>query len=192
MRETSKCHLLRAARGDFENYLNGDILDVGCGPDPLKPPQGVVRPWDLTDGDASYLQTIPDRSFDSLYSSHCLEHLPDLKIALANWVRVVKDGGWIYITIPDYTLYEKERWPSRFNSDHKCSFSISKTRDEVGRDSHFNIKNDLDPIMVELGCRLVRVELEDVNYNYGLPETDQTIGKALAQICCIWFKKHGF
>ena len=80
--------------------------------------------WDLPDGDAQYLAGVPDGTYDFLHSSHCLEHMVDPGIAMANWVRVVRGGGYLVITIPDEELYEHLHWPSRFNGDHKWSFTI--------------------------------------------------------------------
>ena len=186
--ETSKCHNLRVARSDFDRYLKGDILDIGCGPDPIKPPAGTTRPWDWEDGDASYLESLSDESFDCVYSSHCLEHLHDVVVALTNWVRVVKVGGHLYFTIPDFDIYEKGVWPSMFNPDHKQTFSMNKTRGQVGRSNHFNILHDLAPLMQDLGCEFVRADFEDHGYDYTRPQDDQTLGMALAQICTVWKK----
>jgi hypothetical protein len=52
MRETSKCHDMRMRRGDFKKFLCGTGIDMGAGNDPLRPPEGPVRAWDKTDGDA--------------------------------------------------------------------------------------------------------------------------------------------
>jgi SAM-dependent methyltransferase len=118
-RETSKAHNMRIARGDFERYIKGAVLDIGSGSDPIRPPTGSVTPWDWPQGDASYLATLQDAAFDCVYSSHCLEHMVDVPESLTNWVRVLKLGGYMYFTIPDFDLYEKGRWPSSFNTDHK-------------------------------------------------------------------------
>jgi len=118
MRETSKCHDMRLARGDFQNYLRGDGIDIGAGDDALRVPSGTVRPWDQPDGDAQLLAGISADCFDFVYSSHCLEHMRGVPEALENWIRVLRPGGWLYVVVPDYLLYEKMTWPSPFNSDH--------------------------------------------------------------------------
>src|ERR1700745_3871055 len=123
-RETSKCYLARYERGDFKRYLVGKGIDIGCGGDPLTVEKGIVRGYDKCDGDALYMAGEADASYDFVYSSHCLEHMPDVKLALTNWLRILKPEGILYLVVPDYELYEKGRWPSRFNPDHKASFSL--------------------------------------------------------------------
>lgn len=114
-------------------YFVGDGLDVGGGQDSLAlygelfPLMHRVFTYDQNHGDAQYLENVADESFDFLYSSHCLEHLRDPYTALANWLRVVKKGGHLIIQVPDEDLYEQGTWPSRFNPDHKLSFTIAKT-----------------------------------------------------------------
>lgn len=66
----------------------------------------VVSPID----DLSWL---PDNSVDMIYASHCLEHLDyeQSKVALREWLRVLKPAGWLDVTVPDinqvYLLYKK-------------------------------------------------------------------------------------
>jgi hypothetical protein len=116
----------------ISRYFVGDGLDVGGGADSLAlygelfPMMRRVFVYDQHHGDAQLLANVPDESFDFLYSSHCLEHLRDPHEALANWLRVVKRGGHLIIQVPDEDLYEQGTWPSRFNSDHKLSFTIAK------------------------------------------------------------------
>ncbi|MDP1527332.1 MAG: class I SAM-dependent methyltransferase [Rhodocyclaceae bacterium] len=113
-------------------YFKGNGIDVGGGIDSLSlykeffPLARNIFVYDQPHGDAQTLANILDDSFDFLYSSHCLEHMRDARDALANWLRVVKPGGHLVIAVPDEDLYEQGQWPSRFNSDHKISFTIAK------------------------------------------------------------------
>lgn len=84
-----------------------------------------VYGWDLMNGDAQYLKGVEDNSLDFVYSSHCLEHMIDVKIALYNWFRVLKAGGYLILYIPHRDLYEKKKeLPSRFNPHHKHMFIL--------------------------------------------------------------------
>jgi len=113
-----------------ERWFVGRGLDVGCGSDPLSkvdyPNIIEIVPYDIVLGNASgqLLPEIRDAEFDFVHSSHCLEHLVHPRIALANWVRVVKPGGYLICTVPEEFLYEQGHWPSRFNADHKHSFTL--------------------------------------------------------------------
>lgn len=122
MYEASKAMKRRGMLND--KLFKGGGIDIGAGPDCIRKWGYDAYDWDLKDGDAQYLQNISDKSLDFVHSSHCLEHMVDPRIAIQNWVRVVRSGGYIVITVPDEELYEHNLWPSRFNYDHKWSFRI--------------------------------------------------------------------
>jgi SAM-dependent methyltransferase len=183
-RETSKCYALRRARGDFDRYLTGSGIDIGCGNDPLTVEKGSVRGFDLLDGDALYMAEIADESYDFVYSSHCLEHMPDVRLALRNWVRILKPGGYLYIVVPDFELYEKKQWPSRFNPDHKASFSFSFRQE---RANHYLIPALLKWLNTELTVSPLEMGLEDEGYDPARPEIDQTEERFGGALCQIYF-----
>lgn len=130
--EASKAMRRRTVE-EYGKYFQGDGIDVGAGPDPITKWAdkftGIrkVKVWDLPDGDAQYLGSVPDNTYDFLHSSHCLEHMRQWDMALGHWSRVVKSGGYLIITIPDWVMYEHRHWPSRFNSDHKWAFSLNES-----------------------------------------------------------------
>lgn len=133
MNEQSKSARRRFNDGAFHSrYFVGDGIDIGAGNDSLENFKeefrllGNVRAWDVADGDAQYLQGVPDNSLDFVHSSHCLEHMADVSVALQNWIRVTKPGGYLIITIPDEDMYEQGVWPSTYNPDHKHTFTIYK------------------------------------------------------------------
>ena len=133
MQEQSKSAKRRFDDGNFHNrYFIGHGIDIGCGDDNLGNLKHVfrgietVRGWDIPDGDAQILHGIDDNTFDFAVSSHCLEHMTQPSEALTNWIRVVKPGGYIVITIPEEEMYEQNFWPSRYNGDHKWSFTLKQ------------------------------------------------------------------
>lgn len=113
-------------------YFVGQGLDIGGGIDSLAlyqeffPLARCITRYDWENGDAQALRNVDDNTFDFVYSSHCLEHMRDARAALANWLRVVRSGGHLVIQAPDEDLYEQGNWPSRYNSDHKLTFTICK------------------------------------------------------------------
>lgn len=185
MRETTKSHPIRIFRKDYERFMRPGMIgvDVGGGDDPLRSPSGSPYPtYDIDRGDAQYLDKLSDNSLDFLYSSHCLEHLVNLDIALSNWNRVLKRGGYVYMTVPDFILYEHCNWPSKYNGDHKHTFSLSLSRKFVGRDNHYG-PQELTDLFKRTGFKVVRMEIEDQDYNYSdISGKDQTLGNSLAQI----------
>jgi len=135
MWEQSKAARRRYFDGSFHStYFVGQGIDVGSGDDPLEsyvqmfPAIESVRAWDVIDGDAQLMTEIDDESLDFVHSSHCLEHMRDPREALQNWLRILRPGGNLIITVPDEDLYELGTWPSRFNPDHKWTFTIYKPR----------------------------------------------------------------
>jgi ubiquinone/menaquinone biosynthesis C-methylase UbiE len=42
----------------------------------------------------------PDHTFDAIYCSHVLEHIPDDRKALAEMHRVLRPGGWAMLQVP--------------------------------------------------------------------------------------------
>ncbi len=159
-------------------YFVGAGLDVGGGRDSLAPLReffpliGSLFVYDASHGDAQDLANLPDESFDFLYSSHCLEHLRDPRVALRNWLRVVKPGGYLVIQVPDEDLYEQGHWPSRFNSDHKLTFTMGKA--SSWSPVSFNVLDLVREMVAE--AMPISVSLIDHGYRYGLHDRlfDQT------------------
>jgi SAM-dependent methyltransferase len=178
MKECSKSITRRLADSRFvRRYFIGEGIDIGGKPDPLAiyreffPLMNNVRTWDLEDGDAQFLNGVADNTYDFIHSSHCLEHLHDPVVGLKNWLRVLKDDGYLVITIPDEDLYEQGVFPSTFNLDHKWTFTLYKPTSWSDRSI-----NVLD-LVQELGssAAVEKLELLDANYRYALPRYDQTL-----------------
>lgn len=118
--ETHKAKGRREREGFFDKFCQGKGLDIGYGGDPILP---GVRGWDFEHGDAQLMRGLDNASFDFVYSSHLLEHLPDCELALKNWWRLLKPGGYLLLLLPHRDLYEKKKnLPSRFNHDHEHFF----------------------------------------------------------------------
>lgn len=178
MKECSKSIQRRLADSNFlRRYFVGEGLDIGGKPDPLSlyqelfPLMNSVKTWDWEDGDAQFLNGVADGSLGFVHSSHCLEHLVDPVEGLRNWFRVIREGSYLIITVPDEDLYEQGVFPSSFNRDHKWTFTIFKTKSWSDRSI-----NLLDMVK-ELGAaaEVVRIEQLSANYRFELPRFDQTL-----------------
>ena len=178
MKECSKSIMRRLSDPNFTSrYFVGRGLDIGGKPDPLTLynqlfcQMGEVRTWDREDGDAQFLASVKDCEFGFVHSSHCLEHLVDPLEGLRNWLRTVRPGGYLIVTVPDEDLYEQGVFPSTFNVDHKWTFTIFKTRSWSKRSL-----NVVDLIR-ELGesAEIVRLEQLSSTYRFDLPRYDQTL-----------------
>jgi SAM-dependent methyltransferase len=195
MNETGKSAIRRGREPVFiQRYFRGVGIDIGAGDHSLNhyahlfPLMGRVVAWDQPQGDAQLMPGVPDNTFDFAHSSHCLEHLRDPVQALTRWVNIVKPGGYVIVTIPDEDLYEKGLWPSRFNSDHKLSFTIGKPRDVPRLPNSVNVLDLMNAMLPLASCE--RVVLIRDFYDDRRPNVDQT-AEGIAE-CAIEFvlRKH--
>jgi len=121
------------------------VLDIGCATgsllDFLK-----GRGWRVTGVDispsASYARNVrkldvknipleennfPSASFDAVLASHLIEHLNDPSSFLAETSRILKNGGYIFITTPNINGFQARLLGSRWRSaifDHLYLFSV--------------------------------------------------------------------
>jgi SAM-dependent methyltransferase len=178
MKECSKSVMRRLGDSNFtRHYFVGRGLDVGGRPDPLNLYRELfcrmesVRTWDWEDGDGQLLAGVPNDEFDFVHSSHCLEHLEDPAIGLRNWFRVVREGGYMIVTVPDEDLYEQGQFPSTFNRDHKWTFTIWKSNSWSERSINvLDMLRTLSP-----AAEVVKLEQLNASYRYELPRFDQTL-----------------
>ncbi len=125
--EVRKTVQARLESGFFERYLAGlNVLDIGyrgSSPDnqPIVPHAiGIDLGYPGYDG-----KTLPfeDMTQDAVHSSHCLEHIPDPRTALAEWFRVLRHGGYLVLTVPHQQLYERKPTPtSRWGGNEHLRF----------------------------------------------------------------------
>src|SRR5712692_3135582 len=121
MRETSKTNRIRG-KDFFARYLAGKTIDIGCADDPVC--QSAER-FDIPEGDANNITTYRSAlSYDTVSSSHCLEHIAEVPSALTAWCSLVKSGAHMVIVVPDEDLYQEGVWTSRFNAEHKATFRL--------------------------------------------------------------------
>jgi predicted SAM-dependent methyltransferase len=80
-------------------------LHIGCGDIILPPPFENLDTRDLPGADhisEAYPLSFEDNIFDLVYSSHVLEHFKkaDTQAIINEWVRVLKPGGIIRLSVP--------------------------------------------------------------------------------------------
>lgn len=179
MHEMSKANARRQQDSRYrERWFVGRGIDIGCGPDKMDaslwPQVTEVIGYDqvLGDKDARFLPEITDNTFDFAVSSHCLEHMDNVKSTLTNWMRIIKPGGFLVVTIPEELMYESGQWPSRCNSDHKASFSL---RAIPIIPSSINVTNLLWKMNVDVELVSLLTEHWDQNK---IGRGDQTLGLA--------------
>jgi len=171
--ETQKSNERRKTQPLFQRIFRGKGIDIGCGEDILNrdgcfPAVVSCEPYDREQGDAEQVAR-PRESYDFVYSSNCLEHLRDPQEALINWFDLVKRGGHLVITVPDEDLYEQRIWPSRWNHEHKWTFTVYKPQSWSPKS--LNMIDLIRP----LDGQVLRLDLIDTNYDYTKVDIDQTM-----------------
>lgn len=164
--------------------VQGDILDIGPGQDPLArfaPMFPQARHWvsldhnpmdgystERIEGDATEgAELLAPRQFDLVFSSHCLEHLWDPSKALYLWWNLVKPGGHLVVIVPSWQHYERCIWPASKNADHKTAWVLY----DGGRPMPF-IRGLVNEVGKLPQANLLRALTLDAGFKYG--EEDQT------------------
>lgn len=158
--ESSKTRRLRGP--EFaRKYLQGRVIDIGCGPDLIVP---HAEPFDVEHGDAQLIATLrPTGAYDAVCSSHCLEHMRDVPAALAQWWSLVRPGGYLVLVVPDEDLYEQGGWPSLFNPDHKATFRLHSSS------SWSPVSYDIAELAGALpNAEILSCERQDAGYEHAL------------------------
>jgi len=175
---TSRAMWRRSTDPRFVNhYFAGRILDIGGAIDglafakPFFPRITAVDTFDHDEGNAQNLENIAPNTYDTVYSSHCLEHVVDHEATLARWIEVTRPGGYLVVTVPDEDLYEQGVFPSTFNDDHRRTFAIAK--DKSWSPVSVNIIDLLSRFRTEVD--ILKVELLDQLYRYDFGRFDKCL-----------------
>lgn len=106
----------------IQQYLVGDICDIGCGDECIVEGAFGIDGRDFpcvkykTDNLYSLPQQLHERlaSFDVLHNSHVIEHLPDTYRCIYEWQQLLKSGGYFIIQLPDGDYYNNQENPEHF------------------------------------------------------------------------------
>lgn len=155
----------RKREGWFDKYCPEDRsgIDIGCQRDPINQ---TFRRWDLIfgDGDATFMDGVPNDTFFTVHASHILEHLTDPVTGIKNWYRILKPGGHLIILVPHRDLYEKKKVPpSNWNFDHK-TFWLPDSSDHPKTKSLKHVIYEAIP-----NANIVSFGILDYGYDYSLP-----------------------
>ena len=91
----------------------GKGLDIGCKHKEWAFPGSI--PIDLEFEDSYDAYNLPKGKFDYIFSSHCLEHLPNWVMALDYWISKLKENGILFLYLPHYS---QEYWRPWNNYKH--------------------------------------------------------------------------
>jgi SAM-dependent methyltransferase len=157
-------------------WLSGQGLDISDASDPLSSYTSSfpkISALDLLDQAAThpeYLDNIPNDTYDFVHSAFQLQYFEQPFVAVRNWLRVIKPGGFLIIKVPDEDLWYQGVWPPTVDPAAKFSFSLYKSKSwnvQYSINSYSFFTQNAIYIDVLKGDRL------DENYNYATPNIDQ-------------------
>ena len=128
--------LLRGLQPLVETYCRGRVLDAGAG-------RGVYREllqdqaddyigMDITSTKATNVvgdaQRLPfaDASFDTVFCSQVLEHVPEPWLVLAEFRRVLKDEGRLILTVPHISWLHNEPYDYYRYTSHGLTYLLTR------------------------------------------------------------------
>lgn len=96
-----------------KEVCKGTGFDIGCMKKEWSFPGSI--PIDLSFEDGWHAMNLPDQKVDYIFSSHCLEHVPDWVGVLDYWLSRLSDSGTLFLYLP---CYEEEYWRPWYNRKH--------------------------------------------------------------------------
>lgn len=135
-------------------FITGKILDLGCGPDKITPLalglDGRPLPgvdFVISDPITCIANDVGD-DYDTVFSSHFLEHLRDQFGALAEWRICLKTGGHLVLYLPDGRHYNNQENPEHMIDMRYDDFMFWFKRSFCGEGKDF--KGEHFPKLFEL------------------------------------------
>jgi hypothetical protein len=101
----------------------GEGYDIGCMKKEWAFPGSI--PIDLSFEDEYHANNLP-KKVDYIFSSHCLEHIPNWVETLDYWYSTIIKGGILFLYLPDYS---QEYWRPWNNKKHLSIFTPEIIRD---------------------------------------------------------------
>ena len=117
-----------------KHFCKGVGYDIGC--NRLEWAYPGATAIDLLFDDEWEAYNLPDEPVDYIYSSHCLEHLPDWISALDYWTSKLKVSGVLFLYLPHYN---QEYWRPWNNRKHLHIFTPEIIKDYMESRGYTNI-----------------------------------------------------
>lgn len=109
--------LSRDVAAALQTYAGPELLDLGCGDKPYAGSAPHVRRWIGFDADSNASADVhgsadalpfPDASFDTVLCTQVLEHVPKPDAVLEECARVLRPGGTLIVSVPQYWELHEE------------------------------------------------------------------------------------
>ena len=97
-------------------FLKGNVLDIGGTKEWHYPKAQYIN---INKSDGFHAMNLPKKKYNSVISSHCLEHLKDPYFALKHWTSRLGKGGCLFLYLP----HENQDYWSFYNALHLHVFT---------------------------------------------------------------------
>tara|TARA_R110000824_G_scaffold205858_1_gene390793 strand:+ start:1545 stop:2039 length:495 start_codon:yes stop_codon:yes gene_type:complete len=127
----------------------GRGYDIGYGKEAWKL-EGAIG-IDVNDGSPFDAYRLPEEKVDYIYSSHCLEHLPDWVKALSYWVSKLRKGGDLVLYLPHKDQEYWLPWNNRKHIHILTAESVIMCLKSLGMTDLFSSERDLNHSFLIVG-----------------------------------------
>lgn len=115
--------------------------DIGCNREEWKLPGAI--PIDPIINEYNALN-LPKMKVDYIFSSHCLEHIPDWVAVLDYWFTKLKSGGVLFLYLPHYSQHYWRSWNNRKHVNNLTPQMIKDYLTDRGWNKVFVTEHDLN------------------------------------------------
>jgi predicted SAM-dependent methyltransferase len=136
----SEGHASQFAIPFAKHVCKGTGVDIGCMKQEWSFPDSI--PVDLSFDNGFHALNLPQDELDYIFSSHCLEHILDWVTVMDYWYENLKEGGVLFLYLPDYS---QEYWKPWNNRKHFNIFTPEIVYDYMKDKGYKNIfKSGID------------------------------------------------
>jgi predicted SAM-dependent methyltransferase len=128
---------------------NGVGVDIGCNRKEWSFPNSI--PIDLQFNDGYSALNLPDIKINYIFSSHCLEHIPNWVEVMNYWYDKLENEGILFLYLPHYS---QEYWKAWNNRKHLHIFTpeiINDYMKDKGYKNIFRSEKDLNDSFMIFG-----------------------------------------
>jgi len=135
-----------------QHFCIGKGYDIGCMKVDWSYPGSI--PIDLSFNDPWDANHLPEGQVDYIFSSHCLEHVPDWAGTLLYWTEKIRSGGTLFLYLPHY---DQKYWRPWNNRKHLHTFvpgMIVDFMQDNGYTNIFSSQRDLNHSFIVVGEKI--------------------------------------
>lgn len=132
-----------------KHVCKGNGYDIGCMKKEWAFPGATTI--DLDFDDPWHADNLPPTQVDYIFSSHCLEHVPNWVNTLLYWTKKIKNGGTLFLYLPHY---DQKYWRPWNNRKHNHAFIPEMIVDFLNDNDYINVfssQRDLNHAFIVIG-----------------------------------------